>query len=73
MNWLDRKLYQHPRWRRLRGLPEPMTPEQAEMARAAMRMLGDVLEKASFARNVNKDYDAPLGDATAAVRIGKRD
>ena len=55
----DQYLRKYPKWRKWRGLPEPMTPEMGRLMRDAWALLAQNLN--TFAdqcgKNVNRDYD----------------
>ncbi len=55
MNWLDRKLYWRPWWRKLRGLPEPRSytvPELQDILNKSLARMTD-----QMMMNINKDYE----------------
>lgn len=70
MNWLDSKLYKYAGWRKWRGLPEPISPQMAEISRKALNI---VLVKANFGDALNRELEwLKIDGDTITIRKPKR-
>jgi hypothetical protein len=66
MNWIDGWMRRYAWWRKLRGLPEPMSPRMIEITREALRVAH---ENCSFINSL--ECDPVTGGTPKAIRIRK--